>query len=261
MNDFTPTDRYIYDPHDKTPVDTTKKPPATTPYPDEAIEPIWEDYTGVLVATGPSLNPNQLNILRDLHEDDNVKVFTINNTFMVYPWTDCHISCDGPWWRWYWPKSQMLREMFCLKYTWYPEIAKAFNIAYVKAIVKDGLSTDPGIVHINHGSGPMMMNLAYHFGIRHMVLLGHDMKFAPDYNAAKRHPGSFPRHYFGEYPKPLQHWPSVKIPASGHLQGLIDAYAKMQVDELGTKVVNCTPESALTMFPYRNWEEVALELS
>jgi hypothetical protein len=198
--------------------------------------------------------------LRKLHTADRVKVFSINNVFMVYPWTDVHLSCDGPWWRWYWPKSQLLRELPCPKYTWYPEIADQFGIDYIKAIVKDGLSTDPGIVHINHGSGPMMLNLAYLYGIRKMILLGHDMKFAPDYDAKRRFPGSFPRHYFGEYPKPLQHWPSVKIPASGHLVGLIETYQKMKVESLGIEVINCTPGSALSMFEARDWEEVADEL-
>jgi hypothetical protein len=239
-----------------------KKPPQSQPYPQEVISPLYSGHTVVLVATGPSLTPDQLELLRALHTADRVKVFTINNTFMVYPWTDVHLSCDGPWWRWYWHKSPLLRylnERIPL-YTWYPEIANDFGIKYIKAITKDGLSTDPGIVHINHGSGPMMMNLAYLYGARKMVLLGHDMRFAPDYDARRRYPGSFPRHFFGEYPKPLQHWPSVKIPKSGHLQGLIETYEKMRVEAYGIEVINCTPESALTMYPYRPWEEVAGKL-
>lgn len=242
-------------------VNLSKAPPKNQPYPEKPIEPLFQGYTGVLVATGPSLDKNQLELLSRVHTADKVKVFSINNVYMVYPKTDVHLSCDGPWWRWYWQKSQELRDLPCPKYTWYPDLAKKFGIDYIKAIVQDGLSTDPGIVHINHGSGPMMMNLAYHYGIRDVILLGHDMRFAPDYDARKRKPGSFPRHYFGEYPKPLQHWPSVKVRPDGKLEGLIETYRKMPFDKLGMNVISCTPESALhELFDYVPWEEKVNEI-
>jgi hypothetical protein len=166
------------------------------------------------------------------------------------------LSCDGPWWRYYWPRWKALRELKAMKFTWYPEIALEFGITYIKAIVKDGLSEDPGVVHINHGSGPMMINLALHFGIKKLLLIGHDMKFAPDYNPKKRDPGSTPRHYFGEYPDPLQHWPSVKV-KQGVLDGLIEAYAKIapEAERLGMEVVNCTPGSALPCFRMSTLED------
>lgn len=187
---------------------------------------------------------------------DQVKVFTINNVYQIYPWTDVHLSCDGPWWRWYW-NDPALRSLKATMFTWYPEFAEEFGIRYIKAIVKDGLSLDPGIVHINHGSGPMALNLALLYGFSKIVLVGHDMKFAPDYKPAERDPGSKPRHYFGEYPKPLQHWPSVKV-RQGVLDGLIEAYTKIHAqivrDNISLDVVNCTTDTALTMFRQNNLE-------
>jgi len=175
------------------------------------------------------------------------------------PWTDVHISCDGPWWNWYYPREEELRNLPCPKYTWYPKLAEKFNITYITAIVKDGLSTDPSVLHINHGSGPMCLNLALHYGIKRLLLVGHDMKFAPDYNAKKRDPGSKPRHYFSEYPGPLQHWPSsrVGITKPGVLDGLIETYDKMvpQLKKLGMEVINCTPGSALTTFKMSTLEK------
>jgi hypothetical protein len=139
-----------------------------------------------------------------------------------------------------------------MKYTWYPEFAEELGINYIFGEEKlTGLSLDPGIVHINHGSGPMILNLAILFGVSKIVLIGHDMKFAPDYAPAKQHPGSIPRHYFGEYPKKLQHWPSVKV-RQGVLDGLIEAYSDIKDDmdsrQISVDIVNCTPDSALTMF-------------
>jgi hypothetical protein len=182
---------------------------------------------------------------------DRCKVFTINNTYQVAPWTDVHLSCDGPWWRWY-SNDPFLMGLPCEKFTWYPEFAKEFGIRYIFGEEKKrGLSLDPGIVHINHGSGPMVMNLAMHYGVTKIVLIGHDMKFAPDYAPQKQDPGSIPRHYFGEYPKKLQHWPSVKV-RQGVLDGLIEAYSDIKDDmdarQISVDIVNCTPDSALTMF-------------
>jgi len=140
----------------------------------------------------------------------------------------------------------------CEKWTWYPEFAERFGINYIFGEErKTGLSLDPRIVHINHGSGPMIMNLAILYGCSKLVLIGHDMKFAKDYNPQKQEPGSIPRHYFGEYPKKLQHWPSVKV-RQGVLDGLIEAYTKIKADidarQISVDVVNCTPGSALKMF-------------
>lgn len=238
-------------------LDLAKLPPKEKPYPETPVEPIFKGMTAVIIATGPSLSQEQLDLISAAHmaDDSNVKVFTINNTYQVYPNTDVHLSCDGPWWRWYWndPHLRSLaQKTSCEMYTWYPEFAEEFGINYIFGEEKKrGLSLDPGIVHINHGSGPMILNLAIHFGVSKIVLIGHDMKFAPDYAPQKQDPGSIPRHYFGEYPKKLQHWPSVKV-RQGVLDGLIEAYSDIK-DDMDNRlssvdVVNCTPGSALTMF-------------
>lgn len=224
-----------------------KEPPQNAPK-GPPIEPIWEGYTGVIIATGPSLTDEQLRLIAIAQVTNRVKVFTINNTFERFPQTDLQLSCDGPWWRYYWPRSELLRSIQDRCWSWYPDIAEDYGINYIKAIVKDGLSTDPAVIHINHGSGPMMLNIAYHFGIRRVLLLGHDMTFAKDYDPRRKFPGSTPRHYFGEYPKVLQHWPSVKI-REGLIWGLIEAYEKMPVKEMGYEVINVTPGSHLPTFP------------
>ena len=240
-------------------LDLAKKPPPLKPYPETVVEPIFKNQTAVIIATGPSLSKSQLDLILSRHmaDDSNVKVFTINNTYQIYPNTDVHLSCDGPWWRWYWndPVLRWLaRSNECEMFTWYPEFAEEFGINYIFGDEKkQGLSLDPGIVHINHGSGPMIFNLAVLFGVSKIVLIGHDMKFAKDYAPQKQHPGSIPRHYFGEYPKKLQHWPSVKV-RQGVLDGLIEVYTVIEqqfrsdVRLSSIDVVNCTPDTALTMF-------------
>lgn len=234
-------------------LDLAKLPPKHQP---EAlpVSPIYSGRTAVLIATGPSLSEEQLTLINSARQRGDVRTFGINNIYQQVPDLDVFLSCDGPWWRWYWndPVLRAMSETTDM-WTWYPEFANEFEINYIKAIVKDGLSLDPRVVHINHGSGPMMMNLAIHYGVTKIVLVGHDMKFAPDYDGRKQQAGSTPRHYFGEYPKPLQHWPSVKV-RQGVLDGLIEAYTKIEAqfrtDPLlkSIDVVNCTTDTALTMF-------------
>ena len=237
-------------------LDLAKKPPATQPDAKPVVRKFAGD-TAVLIATGPSLSQQQLNLIHDRHTAGDVRTFGINNVYQIYPTLDVHLSCDGPWWRWYW-NDPVLREMSktTMMWTWYPEFAEEFGINYIKAVVKDGLSGDPSVVHINHGSGPMMMNLAIHYGVKKLVLVGHDMKFAKDYAPAKKEPGSTPRHYFGEYPKPLQHWPSVKV-RQGVLDGLIEAYTKIEASPVlsSVDIVNCTTDTALTMFRQSDLEK------
>ncbi len=229
----------------------------------DAIDPLYKDETAILIATGPSVS-EQVEEIRDAKEGNLCRIITVNNAFTIAPFADAHISCNDDWWEHYWPKSAVLREMDCPKYTWYEHIAKRYDIQYVKAIVKDGLSTDPRIIHINHGSGPMGINLALHLGIKKLLLVGHDMKFAKDYNGLQRKAGSTDRHFFGEYPKELQHWPSVKIGKSkpGVIDGLIESYKKMipDLEKSDMKVINCTPNTALKCFPLSTLETELKEI-
>jgi hypothetical protein len=241
------------DPILKKQLDLAKKPPPVKPMPEQGVPMKFPDSTCVLIATGPSLNQQHLDTIHAAHTAGDCHVFTINNTYQVYPETDVHLSCDGPWWLWYW-NDPYLREIAKTAdlWTWYPEFAEEFGINYVYGEERlRGLSLDPRVVHINHGSGPMILNLALLYGAKKIVLIGHDMKFAPDYKPEKRDPGSIPRHYFGEYPRQLQHWPSVKV-RQGILDGLIEAYSDIKDDivirQISVDVVNCTPGSALTMF-------------
>ena len=219
----------------------------------DPVEPIFKGETAVLIATGPSINEEQVAIVKQAHEAGKCRTLTINNSYQIAPFTNAHLTVGDSWYQHYWPLDEVLRTMPAHKYTWYLDIAKQYNIKYIKAVVKDGISTDPRIIHINHGSGPMMVNLAYHYGIRRLLLIGHDMRFATNYDGRRQKVGSTPRHYFGEYPKQMQHWPSVKIGLSkpGVIDGLIEVYNKMgpQLKSLGMEVINCTPASSLPTFP------------
>ena len=221
------------------------------------INPIFNGQAAVLIGTGPSLNAKQIEIVKSYKEENKCKVFTINNAYEVAPFSDVHFAGDASWWEIYYKASDKLRDMGADKYTWYPDTARKFNLKYIAGdLRKPGLSFDPSIIHIN-GSGPSSINLAMHYGVNRLLLIGHDMKYADDYNGHNKKSGATPRHFFGEYPEPLRQWPKVGVSQSGTLDCLIKIYNNMTSDLKAAKmqVINCTPGSALSTFPMADLEE------
>ena len=205
----------------------------------------YEGETVVILATGPSLSEEQVDYVKG-----KARVITVNNSYQLAPWADIHVACNDNWWDYYWKNDEVLRNMNADKYTRYQHQADKFGITFIDSIVKDGLSKDPSVIHINKGSGPIAINIATLSGFKKIILLGHDMKFANDYNGRHKKVGSTPRHYFGEYPKEMQHFPQSKesVDNNGVIIGLIDAYNGMVKDLEGIDVVNCTPGSHLSTF-------------
>lgn len=222
------------------------------------IKKRFEGNTALLIATGPSINDvTYEKIIWAVKRG--IYVITINNAYQKFNFTHIHVACNDNWWRYYLGNDPLLKNLTCFKWTRYKDIAEKYGIYYINSIEKTGLSRDPSLVHINNGSGPMAINIATLSGFKKIILLGHDMKFDENYNGRKKEVGSTPRHFFGEYPKEMQHWPSVKIGLSepGVLDGLIEKYQLMipDLEDLGVEVVNCTPGSALKCFRQSTLEE------
>lgn len=74
-------------------------------------------------------------------------------------------------------------------------------------------------------------------------MLGYDLKYAPDYDGRARQVGSLERHFFGEYPASMQHWPSQQVRAGVHVE-LLQLYQSIK-DQGLVQIVNATPDSAL----------------
>ena len=109
-----------------------------------------------------------------------------------------------------------------------------------------GLSAKQDRIHHGHSSGFCLLNIAYLMGAERIILLGYDMKYASDYDGANRDPGSTPRHYFGEYPSAMRHWPKVSVKEGIHVQ-LVRQYESVASQGL-IEIINCTPGSAVSCF-------------
>ena len=148
-----------------------------------------------------------------------------------------------PFWQHYWNEINWLQ---CEKWTTNREAADIFGINCIAEKNAPGLSTDPKVIHHGHGSGYSLVSMAHNKGAKRIVLLGYDLRYAPDYDGKAHQIGSTPRHYFGEYPHSMQHWPSVQVKDGVHVE-LLELYRSIAEQGL-VEVINCTPDSAIDCF-------------
>jgi hypothetical protein len=194
---------------------------------------------GIILATGPSLSAYALHWAK-MKQRKGWSLFGINNVYQQVPELDVFLACNPEWWDQYWTDTRLQNGAYP-KWTWdlktyrrYGGYVKYFN--YIDGKWGDSLSKDPEYIHYGHASGYQILGIAYHYGIREFYLLGYDMSYPP---------GKL-RHYFGEYPKALYHNP--RTGPNGEFIGLIRQFETIDEADLGIKVYNLCPTSALEHF-------------
>ena len=197
------------------------------------------------LGTGPSIIPRQVETARK-----KAVLFACNDAFRLAP--DCTVlhACNYEWWDHRWDE---VKDLPAIKTTIFEDTAKKYGIQYIPGRWYSGLSEKP-VISYGHSAGFQLLNLAYHEKPDRILLLGYDMRFAADYDGKARRVGSSPRHFFGEYPKELQHWPSVKVKDGVHVE-LLDLYRSVAKQGL-VEIINCSPGSALDCFPVADIEDV-----
>ena len=198
----------------------------------------------IVIGTGPSLNKEAA----ELVQSSRLPKFGCNNTYQEFNLTAL-LACNPEWWDYYWPRDKRLREGDFAKWTWDKPTAERYGLAHILGEWGDGLSTDSGTIFYGHSSGYQLINLALHYGVTEFVLIGYDLRYPGGYSKESRQPGDG-RHYFGEYPPQLHHWPSVG--PNGEMAGLLDCYRTINPDDYGIRIINCSPDSALDFFETGN---------
>lgn len=197
---------------------------------------------GIVLGTGPSVTER---VIERLNETD-LPIFGCNNTYQIAP-LKALLSCNSEWWEYYWERDAALRGGKFDKWTWDKTTADKYGLNHVRGEWGDGLSTDPAVIHYGHSSGYQLLNLAYHYGVTEAILIGYDLRYPKGYSGAEKRSGG-DRHYFGEYPEPLQHWTRSGMGASGELGGLLACYQTIKPEEYGIRIINCSPGTALDFF-------------
>lgn len=203
------------------------------------INPIYKGETAVIIGTGPSLTYDQI------RKTAHLKRFGANRAFEFG--LDVLHGCNWQFWDHYWPQ---IKDLPCDKWTTRPELEGKYpGLEYIEEVWIDGLSTDPTKISAHHGTGPQLINIAYHYGITKMILIGWDMRFPGKVN---RTTYKQPRHYFGEDALTAKHWPMTG--PEGELDGLIMEMNTIKPENYGIEIINCTPGSAMHCFPMMDLE-------
>jgi hypothetical protein len=149
------------------------------------------------------------------------KVIVTNSTFMAVPWADVCFAMDRRWWAHYLKKVQ----------------ATFKGERWTAGIKVNGVQSAPGLVPIfNSGAGAIL--LARYFGASRVVLLGYDGKRGENGEV----------HHHGDHPSPLSiafslpKWPRQ--------------FERIAARVAGLDVVNCSPGTAISVFPTRPLHEV-----
>lgn len=200
----------------------------------------------IVIATGPSVTEKDLN----LASESGLTLFGMNH---IWRYLDLNyfLACNPNYYHSQWDKG--LKDAKAIKYTWDEGVSKRYNVKHIKGAWGKGFSKDPNILHYGHSSGFQLPGLAYNLGFRRLLLLGYDMSFSKNYNGANRQSGSTPRHFFGEYPSDLQHWPtSIK---NGRFDALIKQFEEVKEINPDVEIINCCKTSAMKCFPFGRLED------
>ncbi len=129
------------------------------------VKPIWKGETVFIIGGGPSLSKFDFNRLRDKN------TLAINKAVQTCPWADILYWTDSRVYSWL---KNDINKFQGDKYT-----IKPFNtppsVKVLKNTGANGLELDPSGIKHGNNSGYAAINLAYHLGVKRIVLLGFDM--------------------------------------------------------------------------------------
>lgn len=194
---------------------------------------IWPGIACAILAGGPSIKSLDLTLLQGW------RVIAVTNSYKLGNWDVCYFGDED-----YLIKKaggvthrQNLLRFAGLKITDNPDAKDEPGIRRLRRDLRYGISTNPEVLCWNNSSGGAAINLAVHFGVSKIVLLGYDMQLVAGENNWHKDHGHESSH--DPYWKFLEPMPVIA----------------RELARLGVDVVNATPGSALTVFPIQTPEE------
>lgn len=180
----------------------------------------WAGMAVVCMASGPSLTPEDAEIVRQWRQSsDQHRVIVTNTTWTLAPWADALYAMDSAWWRKHGHEAQ--RQF------------RGDRLTIAKGLCPGATKID---IFRGGNSGAGAMSLANHRGARRIILLGYDCQ----YTGGKKH-------WHGDHPKglgncvSLLHFPRQFEQMAGHLKHC--------------EIINSSRETALTFWPRMDLEQ------
>lgn len=208
--------------------------------------------TAIVAGTGPSLTPESIDLCNQARQAGKVRIFAANRAHELFD-TDVMHACNAafyPLW------DHLLKGKNFDKWTTNLTTSTipaptpgtvSSDVRYISTRWDDGLSSDPSYICAHHGTGPMLVNIAYLYGCTRLLLIGWDMRYPGKVSDREYNQ---PRRYLGEDKLTLLGWP--RTGPNGERPLLIKEMKTINPSEYGIEIINCTPGSALTHFPMRS---------
>lgn len=176
----------------------------------------WKGRTVVCIASGPSLTPDDCELV---HRAGHPSIVT-NTTFRLCPWADVLFAFDIQWWRLY--RSEV-EANFCGK--------RVTCSSHGRSVGVFSMENVPQFTHFGN-SGTAAISLALLGGAARIVLLGYDCQASQGRT-----------HWHGDHPKELSNAASLHTWPAKFL--LLAQFAKRK----NVPVLNASRETALNCFP------------
>ena len=222
---------------------------------------IWEGGTCVIIGGGPSL-VKQFEIPAEVTEGvyqgrlhpsayspylaplHTMHCIAVNVAYKFGDWIDAMFFGDPDTWM---DDKDELIAWKGLRITCSEEVTKDSRVKYlIRSPQKMGIVTDPACICWNYNSGCAAINVAVHFGVKRIILLGFDMSLDSD----KR------QHWHNLYADQKKDVNSMNTTMHRHLQTFPTIANDLK--KLGIEVINASPESKIDEFPKMNFKDIII---
>jgi len=198
------------------------------------IERDWEGQDVVLIASGPSLTEDQIEVIRPYHTANKIKVAGCNDAYRIYPDLDLLYAADQNWWQHHISKIKELNiPKLCIPNE---KFATANEITFIKGAGGKKLSTNSNCISYGGNSGFQLFNIAFLKGVKKIILLGYD------YTYNKK------AHWFGDHKSGMRNPPK-------NMGNWVSSYSNSQELLKEIEVINCSEISIIECFPKMTIEE------
>lgn len=170
--------------------------------------------------------------IAEVVRESSFNCIAINTTFKIAPWASMLYACDAAWW---FHHAQEALKFKGLKVTQSSNVPFK-NVLSLRGTGDSGFDDDPRCIRTGKNSAYQALHIAIHAGAKKIILCGVDMHGA---------------NWHGDHPKPLRTTKQVGY------QMMIELWETIipELNKRNIEVINCSPESALNVFPKMNLEQ------
>ncbi len=136
--------------------------------------PDWKGKTGVLIATGPSLNARQIEYVHEKRKRGKCRVIAINEAGvarykpLAAPWADILYAADKDWWTFYKP------EFYGMRVSGEPVQGVQTWPLTLQDRGEPRMPREPGLAMHGGHSGFQALGLMLTLGVNRVIMLGYD---------------------------------------------------------------------------------------